>query len=202
MGYELHITRKTDWSEIEGARIDRSEWEAIIESDSELTLNTTTQSDDRLSATFRAQGHSLKWDDGQIHAKNPDSVLITKMVDIARRLNAQVQGDDGEVYNDDGSTSFPDAVGHTSRVDRVITRIRTWLRLRQTSRILLRQAPRFRVGNRVKNLWGELGTVISVDLRANQGSGSVLVKLDDGRQQNLACTASGLQVVNESMGAS
>ena len=200
MGYDLHITRKIDWSEVEGDQIDRSEWEAIIESDSELSLNASTQYDDRLSATFRDQEFALAWDDGQIHAKNPDNALVIKMVAIASRLNAKVQGDDGEIYAADGSTSFPDSVAIVSPVHGVIARIRAWIRRRQSSRILLRQAQSFRIGDRVKNLWGELGTVISVDTRANQGLGSVWVKLDDGREHNVACVASGLHNVNDTAG--
>jgi len=105
MGYDLHITRKDDWDDVEGPRIDLSEWETIIESDPELALDTSTQCDDWVFASFRDEVGALAWDDGQIHAKDPNHPLIDKMVAIAKRLNAEVQGDDGEVYGDDVCTS-------------------------------------------------------------------------------------------------
>jgi hypothetical protein len=46
----------------------------------------------------------LDWDAGNIYTKNPDNPMIKKMVQIAHRLNAIVQGDDGEGYtgNEEG----------------------------------------------------------------------------------------------------
>jgi hypothetical protein len=41
----------------------------------------------------------LDWFDGNISTKNPDEPLLHKMVDIAARLDAKVQGDDGELYD-------------------------------------------------------------------------------------------------------
>jgi hypothetical protein len=198
MGYELHITRKIDWSEAEGPRIELSEWQAIIDSDSELALDTEIGKDGWVSATFREREGALAWDNGQIHAKNPDNPIITKMVTIAKRLNAEVQGDDGEVYDDDGSTFFPDSVVVTAPPTSLIERIRAWIRQCRMSQILQQRAPPLKVGDRVRNPWGELGTVIAIDKHANQGFGSVRVKLDDGRKHNLAYVASGLRVVAKS----
>jgi hypothetical protein len=62
----------------------------------------TFSKDDR--PTFTEREGALAWDNGQIHAKNPDDAIVNKLVAIAKRLNAEVQGDDGEAYDDDGST--------------------------------------------------------------------------------------------------
>lgn len=46
----------------------------------------------------------LDWNDGTLNSKYPSTNMIRKMIEIAARLGAQVQGDDGEIYfvNDRG----------------------------------------------------------------------------------------------------
>ncbi len=39
---------------------------------------------------------------GEIKVKNPDTEILKKMWAIAQRLFAKVQGDEGEIYNDQG----------------------------------------------------------------------------------------------------
>src|SRR4051812_11375709 len=58
-------------------------------------------------------------------------------------------------------------------------------------------SPRFRVGERVKNHWGEFGTVVQIDAKANGGSGSIQIRLEDGRKQTMDCIASGLEKISE-----
>ena len=98
MGYDLHITRRRDWSS-EGDVITTDEWLAYVRSDPELRLNPANGP---YFAEWRGPsvtGESwFDWSNGQIEAKNPDPALIDKMVAIASRLNATVQGDDGETY--------------------------------------------------------------------------------------------------------
>jgi hypothetical protein len=107
MGYDLHITRAADWSDNEGAEITAEEWLAFVAADPELTL---AESNGPCFVHWSGPSiHSdpwLDWAEGNIYTKNPDQALMDKMVEIACRLNARVQGDDGEVY-DDGST-IPD----------------------------------------------------------------------------------------------
>lgn len=69
----------------------------------------------------------LDWSEGNIHSKNPDDRLIDKMVEVAKRLNAKVQGDDGEIYVGGGADNFlpspePDAPSSPP------TLRRSWLR--------------------------------------------------------------------------
>jgi len=40
----------------------------------------------------------LDYDNGNITVKNSDDEIISKMLDIADKLNAKVQGEEGEVY--------------------------------------------------------------------------------------------------------
>tara|TARA_R110002049_G_scaffold219075_3_gene390816 strand:+ start:7128 stop:7334 length:207 start_codon:yes stop_codon:yes gene_type:complete len=37
---------------------------------------------------------------GDISVKNPDSQIIEKMISIADKLKAQVQGEEGEIYDE------------------------------------------------------------------------------------------------------
>ena len=48
------------------------------------------------------QANAFWYDDGAIVVKNPDEHYVRKMVETAARLDARVQGDDGEFYGSDG----------------------------------------------------------------------------------------------------
>ncbi len=102
MGYEIHITRKSEWSDEDGPMIGEEEWLRLIEMDPELSLDRETQcsiSDEEVVfAAWKGAPGSLGWFNGEITTKNPERSLILKMVQIAERLGAKVQGDDGEEY--------------------------------------------------------------------------------------------------------
>lgn len=118
MGYDLHITRKENWFDEEDLnKIKLTEWTDYIKSDNEMRLdnqaNTTTEKGDEL--TYENNGLAVwtlysknglndnyAWFDfraGNVTVKNPDEEIKNKMIDIATRLNAKVQGDDGEIYD-------------------------------------------------------------------------------------------------------
>jgi hypothetical protein len=47
----------------------------------------------------RADPHAwFDWFRGNVKTKNPDGETLTKMLELARELGAEVQGDDGEQY--------------------------------------------------------------------------------------------------------
>jgi hypothetical protein len=102
MGYDLHITRKAQWSDEDGPMIGQDEWLRIIETDPELMLDRETHCSigegDVVYASWKGEPGALGWFEGEIGAKNPDKALVLKMVGIAERLGAKVQGDDGEEY--------------------------------------------------------------------------------------------------------
>lgn len=100
MGYDVHITRAEHWPKNQGHEISAAEWHAIINTDPDLRLAGYN------GPHFAIwDGHPkvieawLDWYDGNITTKNPDEPLLHKMVDIAARLDAKVQGDDGELYD-------------------------------------------------------------------------------------------------------
>ena len=115
MGYELHITRASEWSESELTPISISEWVAYINADSEMRLDGFAEAqvgdeilryeNDGLAVWVGYSGHesdgNMAWFDyrhGRIVVKSPDQEIVDKMIRIARALNARVIGDDGEFY--------------------------------------------------------------------------------------------------------
>ena len=114
MGYDLHITRRTEWHDDEQASIDISleEWLSYIDKDKELELSDNywtkvpgSDTESQVSPgycewTKHPTGDQLgfAYSDGSISTKNPDDDTIKKMLTISKALNAHVQGDDGEIY--------------------------------------------------------------------------------------------------------
>jgi len=118
MGYDLHITRREHWTDDEDDnKISITEWLTYVESDDELELTNGFQTKipgventfhnvpgfSNWSGHTNMKGDSQPWfdyRDGYISTKNPDDETIKKMITIAETLNAKVQGDDGELYDD------------------------------------------------------------------------------------------------------
>ena len=118
MGYDLHITRKENWfDEDDSNDIKLTEWTEYIKSDNEMRLDNqaSATTDNGDNVTYTNQGLAVwtsysqsglddnyAWFDlraGNVTVKNPDDEIKNKMIDIADRLNAKVQGDDGEIYD-------------------------------------------------------------------------------------------------------
>jgi hypothetical protein len=129
--------------------------------------------------------------------------MIAKMVQIAERLGATVQGDDGEIYRQDGSSYEPDVPnipGTAPTPQGIIGRMSQWFSARRAAKKFRATLPPFRVGQRVKNPWGVVGTVTLVDARADGGLGRVRFRTDDGHEHDMALIASGLEIVDEGSG--
>lgn len=119
MGYEVHITRKENWSD-EGPEISLAEWLEFVANDPEMRNDGYAEAivgggsvlriDDSSMSVWTAysqhlQDENMAWMwhcQGNVVAKNPDREILQKMADIARQLSAKVQGDEGEVYGSDG----------------------------------------------------------------------------------------------------
>ncbi|MBC7960700.1 MAG: hypothetical protein H7X94_12600 [Vallitaleaceae bacterium] len=119
MGYDLHIIRRDDWDDFEEeSKISLEEWLTYVKFDKELELTNGYQikipgienSFQNVPGFCNWTEHPTKkydeqpWFDygfGCISTKNPDEDTIRKMIKIAETLNAKVQGDDGEFYDED-----------------------------------------------------------------------------------------------------
>ena len=103
----LHVTRAEKWSDNAGHEISAEEWLAIIEADPELLVHPIN------GPTFAlwlrpGQGPRgwIDWEAGNLWAQDPDRALLRKMLGIAKKLGAKIQGDEGELY--ETSTDLPE----------------------------------------------------------------------------------------------
>ena len=114
MGYDLHVTRGTNWIENEGHEIREAEWLATVEADPELRFaepGDDTYADGLVLWLEQSSGGDQPWFiwvQGNVDTKNPGPATIQKMLDLAERLNARVQGDDCEAYLSDGRVQQDD----------------------------------------------------------------------------------------------
>ena len=200
MGYDLHITRRAHWADADGPGITLDEWSAYVASDAEVQPDADNGLTDFLWTAHPQEPWPLWWRDGTIYTKNPDDATVRKLVAIAGRFGATVQGDDGEIYRGDGTSIRPEPSTPQPAQPGFPARVASWFRNRRDAGELQEAAPTFQAGQRVKNRWGELGTVVSVDPTANGGLGNIRVRLDDGREQSLAYVASGLERVGDAAG--
>jgi hypothetical protein len=101
MPYQLHITRASDWTNSSEVPITAAEWLRLARTDSELVLDSTHGPNFVRWSGSPGRDCWLEWVDGRINSRYPDGALLKKLVAIADRLGAKVQGDGGEVYSGD-----------------------------------------------------------------------------------------------------
>jgi hypothetical protein len=112
MGYNLYITRANSWLDTKKVPISKLEWESVVASDPSLKLSTQDYYDRMMHGKIE-RVHPVLWTsqtdqvplwfiDGAIDTKNPDKATTIKMVELARRLNAKVLGEEDEEYGMDG----------------------------------------------------------------------------------------------------
>ncbi len=110
MGYDFHVTRADHWSSNEGQEIQAEEWLDLIKSDPELI---PAPENGRYFVIWRGATKYpetwFNWVSGNITTKNPDKATLRKMQGSASRLNAQVQGDEGDVYDEAAVEVFDDS---------------------------------------------------------------------------------------------
>src|SRR5262245_12176702 len=113
MGYDFHITRREKWFSDEGLEITELEWRAVIDADAEMRLAGAAEHDLPSGEALRYENPNLAewtghpeeetiWFDyrrGSIIVKDPDEITLEKIQEIAHKLGAKVQGDDGEFYS-------------------------------------------------------------------------------------------------------
>ena len=205
MGYEVHITRKQEWSDPDGPRISADEWREYVASDRELVMTGIAEAEtpegiiqikDPLLAEWRAHPRAeqvwISYFEGNLSIKNPDEECLAKMRRIAKALDARVQGDDGEFYDDDRPPAH--AAPRESLFKRLSGAFAGFFRAaaQPASNITLD----FEVGDRVKDTWGTLHTVIAIQRTANHGTGIILTRRDDGQELGHAMFAHDLKRVD------
>lgn len=124
MGYDIHITRADHWADSDKNPITLEEWLAYVGTDPEMRHDgfaeaTTTGGGtlrieaDGISVWTAYSGHEsegnmawFSWYGGDIRVKNPDEEIRRKMYRIGKALNAHVQGDEGELYDEHGDSDW------------------------------------------------------------------------------------------------
>ena len=120
MSYDVHITRKEDWSDTEGPNITRNEWVKYLAIDKSMQLDGdhSAEVDTKVASGAKEPTHA-RWNDwpdrvpgereawmwlehGNIMATNADAAFRQKLFLVADSLSARLMGDDGEVYNSIG----------------------------------------------------------------------------------------------------
>jgi hypothetical protein len=132
MPYQLHVTRASDWMHSEELPITAAEWLKLIRTDSEL-VQDPRHGPYVVRWSAAAVGECwLEWADGRINTHYPDGALLKKLVAIAERLGAKVQGDGGEVYSGDEPVdewAEEDTLPFTPRTVIITQRLPWWRRI-------------------------------------------------------------------------
>jgi len=120
MGYDIHVTRRQNWSDKEGEDISLPEWLDLVRTDPELRLDGYAETDLTSGDLIRLEDSSMAvwlkyskhgvdgnmaWfyhSSGNVMSKDPDEEIRQKMWQLAEQLSAKVQGDEGELYGPDG----------------------------------------------------------------------------------------------------
>ena len=102
MGWEIHITRAEHWADSDQQPITADEWLALVAADPELVIDPRDNGP-YFALWLSHQVHDdhpwFDWSEGSINTKYPDRRTMGKALEIARRIGARVQGDDGELYD-------------------------------------------------------------------------------------------------------
>ena len=101
MGWDIHITRAAHWAESNKSPITAAEWLALVAADPELRIEGKNGPYFAVwsSRAARPDGGWFDWADGRVTTKNPDRAVLGKSLQLATKLGAAVQDDDGEVYS-------------------------------------------------------------------------------------------------------
>jgi hypothetical protein len=100
MGYDIHITRAESWTQSQTHQITLEEWLRYVASDAEVQRDPKNSPADFLYLAHPKEPGPLWWSRGRVYTKNPDKHTFQKMIRIAQKLGARVQGDEGELYDD------------------------------------------------------------------------------------------------------
>jgi hypothetical protein len=191
MGYDVHITRKKDWFDEDGPPITEDEWRAYVASDLEMIISgvaehTNPQGESirlthpLLTEWRRHSSGSVVWFsyfEGNLTVKNPDDECIAKMRRVAARLQARVQGDEGEIYEGEREAPRRPTLSFGQR-------LAGWFAHLLPKRHLKIEHPAlpFSVGDRVRDAWGHEHTVIGIDPTAEHGMGVIRTRRFDGTE--------------------
>ena len=111
MGYDIYITRKQHWFDEDGPEISESEWLDVASRHRELLRLAGTHDFELRKAQA---SRYLFYSSGQIFMKKPTREALMLMISLSKELKAHVQGEEGELYQENG---VPDKVVRQFTID-------------------------------------------------------------------------------------
>lgn len=103
MGHDVYITRAPHYLDGAQAPISKQDWRALVAGDPELrTPDPGVPDYAEWTGPTSVRTPWIDLEDGNLFARNPDHSFIRKLIDIAGRLSARVQGEGGELYSVEG----------------------------------------------------------------------------------------------------
>ena len=100
MGYDVHLHRADSWTQSAAVPISRDEWHRVVASDQELRPERDSPDTVLWTGPCRyPDGTWFFWQEGRVFTKNPDRAILAKLLQLAQRLGARVEGDDGTFYS-------------------------------------------------------------------------------------------------------
>jgi len=99
-GYDVHLTRKTHWADERGPKVTLAEWHAYVKGDKQISRDANNTENDFV-VTVGREVFPLSFEPsiGELRTKDPSPVALKKLIEISKKLNVKVQGDDGEFYS-------------------------------------------------------------------------------------------------------
>ncbi len=99
MGYRVYVTRAASFEEGAQLPIEQGDWRAVIEADPELEAPDEAYPS---YAVWTGRTRLIKawidWADGNLFTHGPDDAVLRKLIGLATRWGASVQGQRGERY--------------------------------------------------------------------------------------------------------
>jgi hypothetical protein len=190
MGYAVFVTRKKHWHDPAGELISVAEWRSVVEHDPELQWGSDLGENAALWRSAPEAG--VEWVDlegGNLEVTNPSAALLAKLASIASVLHAHVEGEDGEGYESSGVVLPPPPLTPVERVLSLFSNLKTLFAPTEAP------DPGFAVGARIRDFRGRLGTVTTVNLRAERGLGCIIVHYDSGQSESYSAVAHGLELL-------
>lgn len=103
MGHDIYITRAPHF--LDGAQhpIDKEDWRSLVASDPELSTPDPAVPDYAVwKGDTALKSPWIDLSEGNLFSRSPDHSFVRKLIDIAGRLGARVQGEGGELYRVEG----------------------------------------------------------------------------------------------------
>ncbi len=103
VGHDVYITRAPHYLDGAQVPIDKRDWRALAGGDPELTVPDPSVPDFVVwTGPTAAQNPWIDLVEGNLFSRSPDHSFVRKLIDIAGRLGARVQGEGGELYRIEG----------------------------------------------------------------------------------------------------